>query len=725
MMALTEIQSDFEMIHPTVNLLTDEFEQIKNHAQAYCISAMGAKLIQESKPTDSYENMMLLLNKTSDWKNIIDNGEPFVADGFEDISRELNILRIENAVLSAEQFIKILTLVHTTKRILFFYNEKQIMYPNAALTAANITYEKQISLLIENVFDNFGVVKSSASIELASIRKTLQRKRSETDKIYNQLIAKYKKNGWVSEFDESTRNGRRVISINAEQKRSLQGIVHDISATGKTAYIEPEEVVEINNIVLQLELEERQEILRILRDLTQQMRQYSTALTQYYNLISETDFLRAKALFAIHIKACKPLVSSNPFVDLKNAKHPLLVLQHNKSGKKTVPFSLLLNTQNRILVISGPNAGGKTVCMKATALLQIMLQAGFLICADDNSVCGFFSNFLIDIGDSQSLAYELSTYASRLQKMKTFLQVAGPKSLFIIDEFGTGTDPELGGALAESILVALNQKKSFGLITTHFLNLKVQADRTPGLLNGSMLFDQIKLEPMFELIVGKPGSSYTFVVAERSGLPKKVIDNARNKVSKNHVLLENLLQQVEHDKSLIESKLKQIEKAEKQLNDLLEKYEILRQQNENSKTKFDEKIKKTELRLINEFDNRLLKFVNEWNHSKSKKAVLEKYKKIYDKQRNQNQKVINENEINIQNAFVAQLKPGMWVQLKGGKTQGLIEQLHGNKAHIVFGIFKTIADVMQLMPTEPREPREPKTKSKTIKNQDKKTDKHQ
>ncbi|HQV01035.1 MAG TPA: hypothetical protein PLO59_07740, partial [Bacteroidia bacterium] len=446
-------------VYPTTNLLTDEFEQIKKQAQTFCLSTMGAACMQNAQPTGSFETMLTWLSQTNDFKKIIDNAESFVAEGYEDISRELNILRIENAVLSAEHCLKILSLTQAIKSILLFYSNKHVLYPHAAQTANNIYYEPQISLLIENVFDEFGIVKSSASDALANIRKTLQRKRAEADRIYLQLINKYKKNGWISEIEESTRNGRRVISIVAEQKRSLNGIVHDVSATGKTAYLEPEAAVEINNIIAALEQDERQEILRILRALTTNLRQFTLVLNQYFELITITDFLRAKALFALQLKACMPLLSSQPFIQLKDARHPLLILQHIKSGKKTIPFTLLLNQQNRILVISGPNAGGKTVCMKATALLQIMLQAGFLISTHESSVCGFFNNFLIEIGDSQSIAYELSTYASRLQKMKMFLQEAGPKSLFIIDEFGTGTDPEMGGALAESILESLNQKK--------------------------------------------------------------------------------------------------------------------------------------------------------------------------------------------------------------------------------------------------------------------------
>ncbi|MEO8149781.1 MAG: DNA mismatch repair protein MutS [Bacteroidia bacterium] len=687
-------------IFPQQNLLISEFEEIKTRMAAYCISNMGKDLAHELKPTSDFNLIKLALDQTQEFKRIIENGEVFPYNGYEDISRELNILRIENSVLSAEHCLKILSLTKVIHLILKFFKERESLYENLELLIEGVVYEKAIVDLIEEVFDDHGVVKSSASPELAHIRKTLQRKRLEVDRVYQQVIARYKKNGWVTESEESTRSGRRVISIVAEQKRTLNGIVHDISATGKTAYLEPEEAVGINSIVQSLEQEERLEILRILRELTQRLRKFQSQLQQYYELVAQLDFIHAKAAFAIAIKAHIPFIKNSSQVVLNNARHPLLFLQNQSQQKKTIPFSLTLNDDKRIIVISGPNAGGKTVCMKATALLQLMLQSGLLVSVDEASVFGIFENVLVDIGDSQSIEYELSTYSSRLQKMKQFLETADERTLFIIDEFGTGTDPELGGALAEAILEELNNKHCYGLITTHFLNLKVLADKTPGIFNGCMLFDSQKLEPKYELVVGKPGSSYTFVVAERSGLPKQVISNAENKVTKTHVMLEQMLQQVEHDKNSITQKLKQVESAEQTLNELLEKYERLRQQNENSKIKFDEKVKSAENRMINEFDAKVLKFVNEWNNSKNKKQVLEKYKRMHSRQKTEIEKTLKAAEIIEIEENLKKLNVGVWVRLKGGKTIGKIESIQNKKANVFFGTFKTIADLIHLVPVE-------------------------
>lgn len=685
-------------IYPEHNLLISEFEQIKGYVAEFCISNMGKDLVMDLKPESDFEILLLALNQTNEFKKLLDNGEIFPYEGYEDIARELNLLRIENSVLSPEHCLKILSLTKTVHQILNFFKNREALYPQLETLIEGLRYEKSIVDLIEEVFDDFGVVKSSASAQLAHIRKLLQRKRFEVNRVYMHIIAKYKKNGWVTDNEESSRNGRRVISIVAEQKRTLNGIVHDISATGKTAYLEPEEAVGINNMVLNLEQEERAEILRILKELTQRLRKFTLPLQQYFELVAHLDLVRAKALFGNSINAKLPLIANSPVIELHKAYHPLLFIQNKNQLKKTIPFSLTLNNEKRILVISGPNAGGKTVCMKATALLQIMLQSGLLVSAEERSVFGIFENLLIDIGDSQSIEYELSTYSSRLQKMKLFLETANAKTLFIIDEFGTGTDPELGGALAEAILEELNTKNSFGIITTHFLNLKVLADKTSGIINGCMLFDVQRLEPLYELVIGKPGSSYTFVVAERSGLSSALIQNANSKVSQSHIMLEKILQQVEHDKNAITLKLKQVESAEQTLNDLLDRYENLRQQNENSKLKFDEKIKKTEGRMIQEFDNKVIKFVNEWNNSKNKKAVLDKYKKLHSKQNAEIEKAQQAvEELTLQKNLLI-MKVGVWVRLKGGKTIGKIESINNKKATVVFGSFKTIADLIHLVP---------------------------
>ena len=487
-------------IIPDDNLLTKEFAQVKELAAGYCLSPMGRKVIAGLKPEADFEAVNFQLNLVSDFKKLVEDGLVFPDEGYEDISREMALLRIDNSVLQPSQFLKIYALSSAAMSIIKFFKSHDEGYNFLRSLVNGVNEQKEITALIEEVFDEQGVVKSDASPQLLSIRKSLIRKRSEADRIYQSVIQKYRKAGYIGETEESTRNGRRVVAVVAEQKRNLNGIVHDLSATGKTAYLEPGETIEINNLIVSLENEERNEIQRILRELTARLRAYLPVITVYFETITLFDSVRARALFARSVNASMPLIKSEVNIQLFNARHPLLYLQNLQQQKRTVPFTLQLTGENRIIVISGPNAGGKTVCMKTAALLQVMLQSGFLTCCDSHSTFSIFTNLLVDIGDSQSIEYELSTYSSRLRLMKQFLNDANGSTFFIIDEFGTGTDPELGGALAEAILEELNKRKCFGLITTHYLNLKVAADRTPGLINGSMAFDAVKLQPLYELI---------------------------------------------------------------------------------------------------------------------------------------------------------------------------------------------------------------------------------
>jgi DNA mismatch repair protein MutS2 len=375
----------------------------------------------------------------------------------------------------------------------------------------------------------------------------------------------------------------------------------------------------------------------------------------------------------------------------------LLFLYHTASGKPTVPFTLTLKEDNRILVISGPNAGGKTVCMKTIGLLQMMLQSGFLVTADGNSRFGVFRNILVDIGDSQSLEFELSTYSSRLKHMKMFLQRADENSLFLIDEFGTGTDPSLGGALAEAILEDLNFKKAVGIITTHYMNLKVLADRTKGIINGSMAFDARKLEPQFRLEVGKPGSSYTFVVAERSGLPHSVINRARKKVKRNTLLLEELLTKMEREKGEM-ARLMEINKAqEKRLNELVNKYEKNVAHQEQKHEQNEERIRQKELRLARQMEDQFNRFVRDWKDAKNKKQVLEKYDKRLQERKN---KLTEKEQVKIEELVAynrKHFKKGSIVRLRNGKVKGVVDSIKDDKVVVIFENVKTTAEIGSLV----------------------------
>jgi DNA mismatch repair protein MutS2 len=504
-------------IFPESSLLTTEFEKIRELLLLQCISPMGKELVMEMAFHTDQELISILLKRTAEMMQVVAGGLPFPSAGYTETTKELSLLRIENSALTEHQWMLISQMLHTVKEVYGFFKTRRDTFPSLFSVLSGSIYEPVILNEIENVLDAEGQVKSSASAELARIRRSLQRARADADRIYLQVIGKYRKQGWLTESEESSRNGRRVLAIFAEQKRTIRGVVHDTSATGKTAFIEPEETIGINNAIASLEQEERLEITRILRALSASLRKYVPLMLQYRHQLGIFDLNRAKATLALQMDAHIPQIANAPVIDLKTARHPLLLIHNKQQHKSTIPFDLLLSGENRILVISGPNAGGKTVCMKTAGLLQMMFQAGMPVSAAGDSSFGIFENLLVDIGDSQSIEYELSTYSSRLRHMRIFLERVDEKSLFLIDEFGTGTDPNLGGALAEAVLEELNNRKAYGIITTHYLNLKVLADRTPGIMNGSMEFDLKRLRPLYKLLTGNQGAATLFLLQKEAG----------------------------------------------------------------------------------------------------------------------------------------------------------------------------------------------------------------
>jgi len=682
-------------IFPPFNPVLSEFEKIKKLAESSCLGEPGRRLMMEAPCSTDFDEVCLLLGQAKEFKKIIENGEPFPDEGFGDVSRELKLLAIANSVLPAESLLRILLFSRGAMSMLDFFAKRKVLYPLSGEAASLIKFDKSVITKIEFVLDDAGIVKSTASADLARIRRVLSKRRSDAERLYQQIILKYKKNGWIAESAESMRNGRRVVSVYAEQKRTIRGIVHDISTTGKTAFIEPEETIGINNDLYELEQEEKREIWKILKTLTAALLPYAGMLQECARFMAHCDFTRARALFAIATSSHMPFVVKQPLIDLRNASHPLLLLYNKEMQKPTVPFSLRLD-KNRILVISGPNAGGKTVCMKTIGLMQIMLQSGFLVPADESSTMGIFEKLMVDLGDSQSLEYELSTYSSRLAHMKTFLEESNSRTLFLIDEFGTGTDPNLGGALAEAVLEDLHKKGPFGVITTHYLNLKLLAEKTPGIINGSMAFDPRELKPLYRLIIGKPGSSYTFVVAERSGLSKEVISSAAKKIDRKSFELEKLLTKIENDKNYLQEKLRETVQNEKRLNDLIRKNTLLQSETTNARNSLDKKLREKEARLVNEMNRMFKGFMKEWKTAKNKKVLIERFNRQLEMKYSKLMPGKDEQESKRPVTDPSLFSPGLLVKLNGGRTTGKIESIDGNKARVLFGDFYTLCKLQDL-----------------------------
>ena len=456
--------------------------------------------------------------------------------------------------------------------------------------------------------------------ELSSVRQRLR-------KTFEAVLRKLNKQGYLADISEGFLNGRRVVAVMAEHKRIVKGILHGESDTQKTAFIEPEETIELNNEVYSLERAEAREIQRILAQTTATLSAYHPQLETYYHICGLFDFIRAKAMLAVDLNASMPRLSPHPGLHLIKAYHPLLLLHNKQQDKPTIPLNIQLDKQQRLLIISGPNAGGKTVSMKTVGLLQLMFQAGLLVPVDENSEMGVFKQIMIHIGDTQSIEHELSTYSAHLQDMKYFLDFANGKTLFFIDELGSGSDPNLGGAFAEAIVEELAHKHSYGIITTHYLNLKVMASKVAGIFNGAMAFDESKLEPLYQLTIGKPGSSYTFAIAQRSGMSPKIIARAKELTQREHFKLDKILHQTEQQSVRINDKEKELDKLLKENKKLKKDYEELtdkeKLKQQQATLRLQNQVKKEELDYLRDTERKFKQIIHDWKKTENKQEVIQ------------------------------------------------------------------------------------------------------
>jgi DNA mismatch repair protein MutS2 len=492
------------------------------------------------------------------------------------------------------------------------------------------------------------------------------------------------------------------VALYAEQKRQVKGILHGESDSRRTVFVEPEETIELNNDLFSLENEERKEIYRILRDLTAQISIYAPLLTTYALVLGEYDFIRAKARLAVEMQAALPQISDRSEIKLISARHPLLFLYNLKNNKPTIPTQLTLDDRNRILVISGPNAGGKTVTMKTVGLLQIMVQSGLLVPVHPDSSFGLFKQIMIHIGDTQSIEYDLSTYSSHLLHMKHFMEHANGRTLFFIDELGSGSDPNLGGAFAEVILQELVKKHALGIVTTHYLNLKVMANHTSGIFNGAMSFDESSLQPLYKLIIGKPGSSYTFAIAERIGLDKKLIDRARNLVDEDHFRLDKLLNTAEHDLRQIERKehelqqlIRENERLKKEMERVLNKekhvqqVELLKQQN---------KITEDRIQYLKDMDRKLKALVQEWRRTDDKSEAMKQIQLLLFQQKQK--QVTEKKDKKLDEKFTiigGAVKVGDRVKMTKNRQVGVVKELRGKHAIVQLGLMPLTVPLTDLV----------------------------
>jgi DNA mismatch repair protein MutS2 len=689
-----------------------EFDKIKNLLTEKCRTEYAKSKASGLRIHTRKEFIELQLKQSHEYKQLIQNGIHFPNDYILNLSRELKLLNIQGSMLGGEELVSVRKLAMSMEAIFRWFDaERRSAYTALAEEISGTYYEKTILQMINDVVDENGNVKDNASNELQSVRMNLYRKRNELRRVFDRIISKLNKQGYLAEIEESFMNGRRVVAVFAEQKRTVKGILHGESDSRRTSFIEPEETIELNNQLYELENAERKEVYRILKDLTKQLSVYVSLLSTYHSIVGEYDFIRGKASFALDIQGEYPVIADKAHVHLVKAYHPLLYLYNQRSQKPTIPVDLTLDEKNRILVISGPNAGGKTVTMKTVGLLQMMVQSGLLVPVNPSSQFGIFKQLMIHIGDTQSIEFELSTYSSHLLAMKHFMENSNGKTLFFIDELGSGSDPNLGGAFAEVILDELARKHAFGIVTTHYLNLKVMANKTAGIINGAMAFDEKRLQPLYKLIVGKPGSSYTFSIAERIGMDKRLIEKARNLVDEEHFRLDKLLNRTEQDLHKVQQKekelhhlLKENERLKKEMQQVMDKekhrqqVELLKQQN---------KISEERITYLKDMERKLRQIVIEWKKTEDKNKIIKQvaallFKKNEQKAASKKQKQIDSKyeEIN------GEIKVGDKVKMKRNLQVGEVLELRGKKAVVKIGLLPMQIDLNDLALVKEKEVRE-------------------
>ena len=690
-------------VYPDSALMQLEFDKIKELLHQKCRTEYAKSKATDLRIHTRKDFIDRELKQAHEFRQLVQNTIYFPNDHVLNLAKDLQLLGIEGSLLSGEQLVDIRKLVESMEKIFRWFDaERREAYSALAEVIKDTRYEKKIKELIEEVVDDSGNVKDNASEELAAIRMGLYRKRLELRRQFDRIVQKLNKQGYLADIEESFLNGRRVLAVFAEQKRTVKGILHGESESRRTSFIEPEETIELNNDIHELEGAERKEVYRILRELTRRLREYAPLLHTYHAVVGEYDFIRAKAAFALDIQGEYPVVADKAHVHLVKAVHPLLYVYNRRTGKATIPVDLTLDEKARILVISGPNAGGKTVSMKTVGLLQVMVQSGLLVPVHPSSQFGIFKQLMIHIGDTQSLEFELSTYSSHLLSMKHFMETANGKTLFFIDELGSGSDPNLGGAFAEVIMEELARKHAYGIVTTHYLNLKVMANKTPGIINGAMAFDEKNLLPLYKLNVGKPGSSYTFAIAERIGLDKRLIHRARTMVDEDHFTLDKLLNRTEQDLQKVQEKekdlhrlVKENERLRKEMEQVMDRerhrqqVELLKQQN---------KLTEGRLLYLKDMERKLRTMVVEWKKTEDKDKVVKEMASLLFKKNEQ--KTASKKQKQLESKYEevgGDIQIGDKVKMRRNLQVGEVLELRGKKAVVKIGLLPMQIEMADLV----------------------------
>lgn len=689
------------------------FDKIIELLNQMFISDLGKSIVNEIKFDNNFWKVQKRLEYTYEFTKILKEKD-LTIEYLYDLRENLKNLNVEKTYLSQEEILKLWRSMNVLQGIVnFFKNEEnRENYPNLSEKISNVKIYKFIFDLIKQILTNEGEIKDNASKELKRIRSEITTKESQVSGVIRRAFNEAKSHGFIDEEANITvRNGRMLIPVNAMNKNKLQGIIQDYSATGQTVYIEPIKSVEINNEIRNLYFEEKREITKILIAFSDEIRPYSEDLLQNYRYLAEIDFIRAKAKLAIELECEMPIVEQNTNISLRYARHPLLLKSYKKLNKKIVPLDLELSNDNRITLISGPNAGGKSIAIKTVGLLQYMVQCGFLVPVKSTSKFGLFDQIFADIGDNQSIDNDLSTYSSHLFNMKNIIEKANERTLVIIDEFGSGTDPAMGGAIAEAILEELLKTKSKAVINTHYSNLKHFAAQTNGIVNAAMLFDRQNLKPMYLLEVGRPGSSFAFEIAQNIGLSDFIINNAKEKAGKNVVNFDKIIGDMEQQARKVRIELYEVNKLKKELSQKVLSYRLEKEKIISEKKKIilsaEEKANEI-LNNANKSIERTIKEIITQNAEKeavktARKKFIQKKEEIKAEIKHQKNKVLNEEKKIAKKkrkkkkpAQVEQIRVGDFVLIKNSGLKGKVEEIKDGTAMIFAGNLRTFAKINTL-----------------------------
>ena len=695
-----------------------EFYQILSLASKKCSTEVGKKEILATEPRNLILEVEELISKTNEYFHSFEIEKQIPNHGFEDAYYEISLLSVENSKIEIEGFRKILEINEKSNTLIQFFKKNKDLFPTLHKSTSHLEIIKELPVEINKIINRFGEIKDTASEKLFSVRKQINNVRSKIGQSFGAALSTYHTSGFLDEIRETVIGNRRVLAVKSMYRRKIKGVIHGSSKTGSIIYIEPQATLMYSQELQNLVYDEKEEVDFILRKLTNFSRIYEEDLNNYSKFLTSIDITAAKAYLGREINAKKPKVSAKKELDLKKAYHPLLYLNNKEKKIPTYPQNLHFDVNNRIMVVSGPNAGGKSITLKTIGLLQLMFQSGFLVPVSEESHMCVFDKILTDIGDNQSIENELSTYSYRLKNMQKFLKKCDEETLFLIDEFGTGSDPELGGALAEIFLEVFYERKSLGAITTHYSNLKLLANELPNMINANMEFDGKNLKPTFNLVTGEAGSSFTFEVAEKNGIPRDLINKAKKKTDRGKVRFDASIAKLQKERASLNKNSKILQEASIKNKQENEKLDIL---NQKIKIKLEQyqKLYDKEKRMItlgNKVNNAALNFFNsnkkralvaellrivEYENSKRKTkpaavqrkekrneiSVKKEIEKKVENFKNEKKTITKKSKKRFLNKY--NFKEGDSVRLIDSKSIGIIEKLEKNKVIINYGSFKT------------------------------------